>query len=118
MRRMESSIWSSVNGFPSIPSTRLLSTLCSIGLPIRVHSLPSHVFTLTDSILPPSTDSCKQISISADSQARMSRPVTSMNMSLVLVVTVVWSPLIIGGNERTASLESKIIGTLSMPSNR
>ena len=112
------SISSSLNEFPRIPSTKERSTLCSIGEPSRFHSRPSHVVTRTDSILPPRTESCKQTSISADSQARMSRPVTSMNKSRVFVVTVVWSPLIIGGNDSTASLESKMIGTLSIPSKR
>ena len=86
---MALSISSSVNEFPSMPSTKERSTLCSTGWPFSDHSFPSQVVTLTDSIFPPNTESCKQISINADSHALTSNPVTSMKMSRVSVVTVV-----------------------------
>ena len=53
---MASSIWSSVNELPNIPSTNVRLTVCMIGEPSKLHSLPSQVLTLTDSIFPPSTD--------------------------------------------------------------
>ena len=109
---------SSVKEIPRIPSTRDFFTSWILEVPSRLHSIPSQVFTLTDSTFPPIICSCKHTNISDDSHALESKPVTSTNRSLVFVVTVVCSPFIIGGNDNTSSFESRIIGTFSISSSR
>ena len=73
----------------------------------------SYPVTLTLSIAPPLSCSDRHTSIRHASQARSSHPVTSMKKSVVDSVIVVWSPLIIGGNDRMSSLESRITGNES-----
>ena len=68
--------------------------------------------------MPPLSDIDRHTSSRQDSQALISHPVTSMKKSSVPALTVVWLPLIIGGNERTISSESRITGKRSIPSIR
>src|SRR5438105_304641 len=66
--------------------------------------------TPTDSILAPMSASVATITARTSSPASASVEVTSMKRFLVLVSTLVSTPLIIGGKERTTPFESLRMG--------
>ena len=104
---------------PSIFSISRSGTRCLTASPrgVSVDS-PSNPVTLTLSTVPPLSCSDRHTSIRHASQARSSHPVTSMKKSVVDSVTVVWSPLMMGGNDRMSSFESRMTGNVSNPSIR
>ena len=67
---------------------------------------------------PPPGVQLRPLSMREASHARSSQPVTSMKKSRVCWVTVVWSPLMMGGNDSTSSLLSTMRGYSRMPSSK
>ena len=104
---------------PSILRISRSGTLCLRSSPRGVLVVrPSKPVTRTLSMAPPRSAIERQIKSKHASQARSSHPVTSMKKSVVPSLTVVWSPLMIGGNESRSSLESRMTGKPASPSIR
>ena len=82
----------------------------------RKVSSPSCMMTV--SILPPRSARAVATMSRAPFTALRSLPVTSMNRSCFPTVTVVSTPLMIGGNDRTDPFLSRMIGYSSKPSRR
>ena len=87
-----------------------MSNFIFVGARSGVTLVPSRYSTRTVSSVAPASASAAQMIASASSPIRWSVDVTSTNMSLVLVSTLVTLPLIMGGNERTVPAESLSTG--------